>query len=63
MAFRDFKALARRKGADKVLLDIAFNIAKRVKNDRCHCGFASIIFNYRGFIKLVIKKLQVVKFK
>ena len=54
MAYGDFKDLAKRIAADKVLRDKAFNIAKDPKYDGCQRGLASIV--YKSFNK----KLQVV---
>ena len=44
MAYRDFKELNRRTGADKVFCDKAFNIAKDGKYDGYQCGIASIVY-------------------
>ena len=43
MACVDFKDLARRRTSDKVLIDKAFNIAKKPKYDGYHRGIASIV--------------------
>ena len=43
MACVDFKDLARRRTFDKVLIDKAFNIAKKPKYDGYHRGIASIV--------------------
>ena len=53
MAYGDFKDLARRTAADKVLRDKAFAIAKHPKNDGYQRGLASM------FINCLIKRLQV----
>ena len=44
MAYGDFKDLARRTAADKVLRDKAFNIAKSPKYDGYQKGFASMVY-------------------
>ena len=44
MAYGDFKDLARRIAADKVLRDKAFNIAKEPKYDGYQRGLASIVY-------------------
>ena len=46
MAYGNFKDLNRRTGADKVLGDKAFNIAKNPKYDRCQRGLASMIYKF-----------------
>ena len=46
MAYGNFKDLNRRTGADKVLRDKAFNIAKNPKYDRCQRGLASMIYKF-----------------
>ena len=46
MAYRDFKDLARRTAADKVLRDKAFNIAKNPKYDRYQEGLASMVYKF-----------------
>ena len=43
MAYGDFKDLARRTFADKVLRDKIFNIAEDPKYDGCQRGIASIV--------------------
>ena len=45
MAYGDFKDLARRTAADKVLKDKAFNIATDPKYDRYKKGLASMVYN------------------
>ena len=54
MAYGDFKDLARRTAADKVLRDKAFNIAKDSKNDGYQKELVSMVY------KFLDKKLQVV---
>ena len=44
MAYGDFKDLTKRTGADKVLRDKAFNIAKDPKYDGCQRGLAGIVY-------------------
>ena len=46
MAYGDFKALAKRTAADKVLRDKALNIAKNSKYDRYKRGLASIVYKF-----------------
>ena len=46
MACRDFKDLNRRKAADKVLRDKAFDIAKYSKYDGCQREFASMVYKF-----------------
>ena len=46
MAYADFKDLARRTAADKVLRDKAFNIAKDPKHDRYQRGLASMVYKF-----------------
>ena len=46
MAYRDFKDLARRTAADKVLRDKAFNIAKNPKYDGYQEGLASMVYKF-----------------
>ena len=46
MAYRDFKYLAKRAAADKVLRDKAFNIAKSPKYDGYQRGLASMIYKF-----------------
>ena len=46
MAYGDFKDLARRTAANKVLRDKAFNIAKDPKYDRCQRGLISIVYDF-----------------
>ena len=54
MAYGDFKDLAKRTAADKVLRDKAFNIAKNPKYDGYQRELASMVY------KFFDKKLQVV---
>ena len=54
MAYGNFKDLARRTAADKVLRDKAFNIAKDPKYHENQGGLASMVY------KFLIKKLQAV---
>ena len=46
VAYGDFKDLAKRTAADKVLRDKAFNIAKDPKYDRYQRGLASMIYKF-----------------
>ena len=46
MAYGDFKDLAKRTAADKVLRDKAFNIAKDLKYDGYQKGLASMVYNF-----------------
>ena len=46
MAYGDFKDLARRTAAGKVLRDKAFNIAKDSKYDGYQKGLASMVYNF-----------------
>ena len=46
MAYGDFKDLARRSAADKVLRDKAFNIAEDPKYDGYQRGLASIVYKF-----------------
>ena len=46
MAYGDFKDLAKRTAADKVLRDIAFNIGKDPKFDGCQRGLASMVYKF-----------------
>ena len=46
MAYGDFKNLARRTAADKVLRDEAFNIAKDPKYDGYQRGLASMVYKF-----------------
>ena len=46
MAYGDFKDLAKRTAADKVLRDKAFNIAKDPKYDGCQRGLASMLYQF-----------------
>ena len=46
MAYGDFKDLARRTAADKVLRDKAFNIAKDPKNDGYQRRLASTVYKF-----------------
>ena len=44
MAYGNFKDSVRRTASDKVLRDIAFNIAKNPKYDGYKRGFASMVY-------------------
>ena len=46
MAYGDFKDLAKRTAADKVLRDKAFNIAKDPKYDRYQRGLAAMVYKF-----------------
>ena len=46
MAYGDFKDLAKRAAAGKVLRDKAFNIAKDPKYDRYQRGLASMVYEF-----------------
>ena len=46
MAYEDFKNLARRTAADKVLRDKAFNIDKDPKDDRYQKRLASMVYKF-----------------
>ena len=46
MAYGDFKGLAKRTAADKVLSDKAFNIAKNLKYDGYQRGLASTVYKF-----------------
>ena len=46
MAYEDFKDLARRDAADKVLRGKAFNIAKDLKYDGYQRGLASMVYKF-----------------
>ena len=46
MAYKDFEDLPRRTASDKVLRDIAFNIAKNPKYNRCEHGLASMVCKF-----------------
>ena len=46
MAYGDFKDLARRTAADKVLRDKAFNIAKDPRYDGYQRGLASMVYKF-----------------
>ena len=46
MAYGDFKDLARRTAADKVLRDKAFNIPKDPKYDGYQRGLASMVYKF-----------------
>ena len=46
MAYGDFKDLAKRTAADKVLRDEAFNIVKDPKYDGLQRGLASMVFKF-----------------
>ena len=46
MAYGYFKDLKRRRAADNVLRDKAFNIAKKSKYDGYQRGFASMVYKF-----------------
>ena len=46
MAYGDFKGLAKRTDADKVLRDKTFNTAKDPKYDGYQRGLASMVYNF-----------------
>ena len=46
MVYGDFKNLNRRTGADNVLRNKAFNIAKNPKYDEYQNGLASLVYKY-----------------
>ena len=46
MVYGDFKDLTRRTGSDKILRDIAFNIAKNPKYDGYQRRLASMIYKF-----------------
>ena len=46
MAYRDFKDLAKRTAAEKVLRDKAFNIASDQKYDEYQRGLASMVYKF-----------------
>ena len=46
MAYSDFKDVAKRTAADKVLKDKAFNIAKDPKYDEDQRGLASMLYKF-----------------
>ena len=46
MAYGDFKDLAKRTAADKVLKDKAFSIPKDPKYDGCQRGLASMVYKF-----------------
>ena len=46
MTYGDFKDLAKRIAADKVLRNNAFNIAKDPKNDGYQRGLASMVYKF-----------------
>ena len=46
MAYGDFKGLAKRTAADKVLRDKSFNIAKYLKYDGYQRGLASMVYKF-----------------
>ena len=46
MAYGDFKDLAKRAAADKVLKNKAFNIAKDPKYDGYQRGLASMVYKF-----------------
>ena len=51
IAYGDFKDLARRTAADKVLRDKAFNIAKDPRYDRYQKGLALLIHNFFWYFR------------
>ena len=53
MAYGDFKDVARRTAADKVLRNKAFNITKDPKSDGYQRGLAFMVYNF------LIKRLQI----
>ena len=61
MAYGDFKDLGRRPASDKVLRDLAFNIAKNPKYDGYEGGLASLVYKFfnrkskRSGVKLEVK--------
>ena len=57
MAYGCFKGLNRRTGADKVLRDKGFNVAKNRKYDRYQLGLASMVY------KFLLKKVPVEELK
>ena len=57
MAYGDFKDLTRRTGSDKILGDIAFNIAKNPKYDGYQRGLASMV--YKFFDKKLLLRVQI----
>ena len=46
MTYGDFKDVAKRTAADKVLRDNTFNIAKNPKYDGYQKGLASMVYNF-----------------
>ena len=64
MAYADFKDLTRRTGADRVLHDKAFNIAKNSKYDGYQRGLASMVYKFldkktsSGAIKMRISQTK-----
>ena len=64
MAYGDFKDLAKRRAADKVLRDKAFNIAKYPKYDGYQRGLASMVYKFfdkktpGSFIKSMLQNEQ-----
>ena len=46
MSYGDFKDLAKRTAADKVLKNKAFNIAKDPKYNGCQRGLASMVYKF-----------------
>ena len=46
MAYGDFKNLTRRTASDKILRDIAFNIAKNSNNDEDQSGLHSMVYQF-----------------
>ena len=63
MAYRDFKDLNRRKFADKVLCDKAFNIAKDPKYYGHQRGLASMVYQFfdKKSLAVVLKMKLVLK--
>ena len=63
MAYRDFKDLNRRKFADKVLCDKAFNIAKDPKYYGYQRGLASMVYQFfdKKSLAVVLKMKLVLK--
>ena len=61
ITYRDFKDLARRIAADKVLTDKAFNIAKDRKYDGYQRGLASMVYKFfdkKSGIKTKLNKIN-----
>ena len=61
MAYGDFKDLAGRTLADKILCDKAFNIAKDPKYDGCQRGLASMLDNIceKKKLQAVVLKMKI----